>query len=169
MAILADEAFTAGSQAGSSSTRVPSAAKWLGGLGAIPFVSLAVSIAVLDGALQTQAYAALAAYGAVILSFLGGINWGLAIAGNGAMPNALVRRLTLSVVPSLVGWAALLLPRTADLVVLAAAFGVMLLVDLESTRRGETPPWYPKLRWPLTVGVMSSLLLAACLFSKSSI
>ena len=59
----------------SSQTHVPSAAKWLGALGAIPFVSLAVADYFLEGPFQEQVSFALAAYGAVILSFLGGIHF----------------------------------------------------------------------------------------------
>ena len=46
----------------SSQTHVPSAAKWLGALGAIPFVSLAVADYFLEGPFQEQVSFALAAY-----------------------------------------------------------------------------------------------------------
>ncbi len=146
-------------EAASSSTRVPAAAKWLGALGAMPFVFLSGLGLVLQGPQQAQASFALAAYGAVILSFLGGIHWGLAISENGAERRRISsnRRLALSVVPSLVAWCALLLPDLATLPVLAASFAVMLAIDWRAARRGEAPPWYPKLRWPLTTAVVICL------------
>ena len=52
---------------------VPSAAKWLGGLGAIPFVVCAGGIALAPPELAVKASDALVIYGAVILSFLGGM------------------------------------------------------------------------------------------------
>ena len=64
-----------------SKTQVPAAAKWLGVLGAMPFVFLAVAGPFLEASVQERAHFALVAYGAIILSFLGGIHWGLAIAG----------------------------------------------------------------------------------------
>ncbi len=142
---------------------VPPAAKWLGAAGAIPFVFLAVAGPFLDGALRADASFALAAYGAVILSFLGGVHWGLAIAGSGPRANqeALLRPLTVSVVPSLIAWFALFLPTAAGLLVLAGAFAVMLLVDLLASRSGQAPAWYPTLRWPLTIAVAASLMLGA--------
>lgn len=146
-------------------TDVPATARWLGAFGAVPFVVLALSVPMFDGMPREQAAFALAAYGAVILSFLGGVHWGLAIAAAGPRqaPAGLSRRLGFSVVPSLLGWTALLLPRPLDFVVLAAAFALLLLFDVLASRRGEAPPWYPTLRWPLTVVVVASLAVAASL------
>ena len=59
---------------------VPAMAAWLGGLGALPFVGLAVAVVGLEGPARAVVVQALLGYGAVILSFLGGIHWGLAIA-----------------------------------------------------------------------------------------
>lgn len=125
----------------------------------MPFACLAGAGLLLDGDLEERAIAALAAYGAVILSFLGGIHWGLAIsvAGTADQKGVSYRRLTISVVPSLVAWCALLLPTGATLPVLAAAFAVMLAVDWRLAEKAEAPSWYPKLRWPLTTAVVFSL------------
>lgn len=143
--------------------RVPPAAKWLGAFGAVPFVALAIAAIALKDAARVQALFSLATYGAVILSFLGGIHWGLAVAGAGTGTSAdgLRHRLVLSVIPSLVGWGALFLSPPLALGVMAVAFVVMLLVDIRATRRGEAPPWYPRLRLPLTVVVTASLALGA--------
>ena len=139
-------------------TPVPEAAAWLGAFGAIPFVALAV-IALIGGDWAAASVVALALYGAVILSFLGGVHWGLAVAGFGNGP--LVWRLRISVVPSLVGWGAVLLPASAGLIVLAAAFAAVLAIDVRAARVGAIPGWYLRLRWPLTAVVMSALLLGA--------
>ena len=68
---------------------IPAAAPWHGVSGAIPFVALTLS-----------------AYGAVILSFLGGIQRGLAI----AVDDVSLPRIGLSVTLSLIAWVVLLLP-----------------------------------------------------------
>jgi|GEM_PF-85514 len=142
-----------------NSIAVPEAAIWLGVLGFLPFGGFALAAAFLGEQYGGRAMAALLAYGAVILSFLGGIHWGAAIAsdpGNGALP----RRLVVSVAPSLVAWAGLLLPLRVGLLVLAAGFAAILYVDIRATRAGEMPSWYPRLRRPLSIAVLAALLLS---------
>jgi hypothetical protein len=143
--------------------QVPFAAKWLGAFGAIPFITLAVAVVFLEGAGQETAYFAIAAYGAVILSFLGGIHWGLAVAdgdqAEGDSRNFV--RLGGSVVPPLIGWVALFLTTSTGLFVLAAAFAGMLLFDWHASRKAHAPRWYPKLRCPLTTVAVVSLVVAA--------
>ncbi len=142
-----------------SSIAVPEAAIWLGVFGLLPFGGSALSAAFLGEPYGGWAIAALMAYGAVILSFLGGIHWGVAIAsdpGNGALPG----RLMVSVAPSLVAWAGFLLPLRVGLLVLAAGFAVILYVDIRATRAGEMPSWYPRLRRPLSIAVIAALLLS---------
>ena len=138
---------------------VPAVAGWLGGLGAVPFVLLALAALVVGEARVEAATFALAAYGAVILSFLGGVHWGAAMAGDTRAGRG--RRLVLSVLPSLVAWPALLLPVATALFVLATGFMIMLVVDLWASAAEELPPWYPRLRWPLTVIVVASLVIGA--------
>ena len=143
----------------SDASSVPSAAAWLGGLGIIPFASLSLATPFVSDVVRTQLSFALLAYGAIILSFLGGIHWGLAIGAVPQTDNSLLRRIALSIVPSLVAWAALLAPFSIGFLVLAAAFVAMLLVDIRASRMHEAPAWYPKLRWPLSCGAVAALLL----------
>ncbi len=152
-----------------AAAKVPLSAAWLGGLGALPFIGLAGAMPFLVGAPRNLAAEALIAYGATILSFLGGIHWGLAIAPQGDARRArLPVRLILSVVPSLAAWAALLVENTTGLFVLAAAIAAMLWVDLRATRAGEAPPWYPTLRIPLTCIVVAALLLGAMFSNRAA-
>ncbi|MBC7583962.1 DUF3429 domain-containing protein [Tardiphaga sp. vice352] len=145
-------------------TAVPSSAAWLGGLGAVPFIALAGAMPLLDGATRPGVAYALLAYGATILSFLGGIHWGLAISPAGS-PDTTRRaaRMILSVTPSLVAWVALLVAGNTGLLLLAIAVAAMLAIDLRATRLGDAPPWYPKLRIPLSCVVVASLLVGALL------
>lgn len=143
-------------------TKVPSAAGWLGGLGAAPFIGLAGAIPFLNGAPRMFVAHALVAYGATILSFLGGVHWGLAIGSQSSGDNRkFPARLVLSVMPSLAGWAALLVPEATGLFILATAIATMLWVDIRATRAGHAPSWYPKLRIPLTCVVVATVLLGA--------
>jgi len=142
---------------------IPQSAAWLGALGLVPFAALAGLLPLVGADLKPALAHALLGYGAVILSFLGGVHWGLAIGSNPPAADAAIRtRLILSVVPSLIAWAALLLP-AGGLFVLAAAIALMLVVDIRATRAGEAPPWYPRLRIPLSCAVAASLLAGALL------
>ena len=139
----------------SSARTIPPSAFLLGALGLIPFLALAVSPFALTDATRPRAMFALLVYGAVILSFLGGIHWGLAI---GPGQTNLPRRLTLSVLPSLCGWLALLLSPRTGAILLAGGIIATLALDLLATRAGEAPSWYPWLRIPLS-GVAAACLL----------
>lgn len=144
-------------------TEVPPSAGWLGAAGAVPFIVLALAIPFLTGRPQIFAVDALIAYGATILSFLGGVHWGLAIVSERRRSDGseLPGWLVLSVVPSLTAWAALLLPQMIGLFLLAAAIAAMLAIDVWATQVGQAPAWYPKLRKPLTAAVVTALLFGA--------
>ncbi len=142
---------------------IPTAAALLGAGGLIPFVGLSAATHLLSAEQSLIALQALTAYGAVILSFLGGIIWGLGIAGFGEATDKPreALRLTVSVLPSLFGWLALFFPPVAGLWLLATCFLLVLSVDLLMAQRGLTPRWYPALRWRLTAIVVLSLLAAS--------
>jgi hypothetical protein len=112
---------------------------------------------------QPIMHGALLGYGAVILSFMGAVHWGLAMsaAGEGAG-----RQLALSVVPALLGWSALLLPPSYGYALLLLGFAGLCLVDRAAGRVGMVPDWYPPLRVALTTGVVASLLLAGLALSR---
>lgn len=92
--------------------------------GLLPFVLGALLVWLVRPEVHPYVALALAAYGAVVLSFLGGIHWGLAM----RQPQAPTRVLLWGVVPSLVAWPATLMPPDAGLVVqglmLLACYGV---------------------------------------------
>jgi len=131
----------------------------LGAAGALPFVGLAALAVFADQRSAMIGHTALVAYAAVILSFLGGINWGLTIGtqSRAADDPGVEMRLVVSVVPALAAWVGLLLPPIWGFVVIATAFVIILLNDVGLSRRGYAPGWYPALRTPLTVVVVASL------------
>ncbi|MEM9763289.1 MAG: DUF3429 domain-containing protein [Pseudomonadota bacterium] len=143
---------------------VPAAAGWLGLAGLLPFFACALAVAMLSEAPQSVATQLLAAYGAVILSFMGGCRWGLAAAGLG--PDGGLSpwfAYTASVVPSLYAWVVLVLPDPWRMALLALGFLGLLGADYALTARGGAPTWWPALRLPLSLGASASLLLAALL------
>jgi hypothetical protein len=78
-------------------------------------------------------------YGAVILSFMGGVRWGARCAV--CSPNA-IETMILSVAPSLAGWLALLIDRPWSLLLLLAGFGLQGVWDVASARNGALPSWF---------------------------
>jgi len=147
--------------------RLPLLAVVLGLGGLIPFVAIAAGILLFPADVPVpRLVQAVIAYGAVILSFLGAVHWGLALADDRlAVPDharTLRLRLALGVLPALVGWAALLIPMVASpllaLVVLLIGFVLTVLVEARATRDGLMPPGYMRLRWLLTAVVMLCLL-----------
>lgn len=133
---------------------------WILGIGGlVPFVLLTAIIAY--GGSSTIALPtitlALGAYSAAILSFLGGIRWGLAIA-----PSRRSQRhdLVLSVMPSLLAWVLILVPAPWIFAGFAVGFALQGVWDLLSARRGHIPAWFAKLRLILTIVVTLCQLLA---------
>jgi hypothetical protein len=128
-------------------TALPAPARLLGPAGLIPFLGLAA----LAWGGAGWAAAALAAYGATILAFLGAVHWGLALRAPAAEQAAAWPRLGLGVMPALLGWAALLLPPAAGLALLAFGLLATAAVETRAARRGLVPWPYLRLRWLLSV------------------
>jgi hypothetical protein len=143
--------------------RIPNPALYLGAAGLLPFFAATAAIGLLPPEGRGIFVAALAGYGAVILSFLGAVHWGAAIGGTGgpgATPSVLGPRLAWSVVPALLGWASLVMGAAPGLVLQLVGFVGCLIIDVRATRLGLLPAWYPKLRWPLSAVAILCLAVA---------
>lgn len=135
---------------------IPPAALSLGLAGLIPFCACALSQWVqLPHFSPEQGFQTGAAYGAVILSFLGGIRWGVAV--KEFENNRQSAELAGSVLPSLVGWLSLLLSPIIGVSLLIAGFLVQALWDVLSVEKDYLPQWFGKLRMLLTLGAVLSL------------
>ncbi|XP_038150952.1 transmembrane protein 69-like isoform X2 [Cyprinodon tularosa] len=134
----------------------PKPALYLGFAGLIPFISPTLLMAVTETYYPELAYGQVA-YGASILSFLGGARWGFALPESSpAKPDWI--NLANSVVPSLLAWVAMLM---TDNIVPAATMvimglGVSLHYDLSLLP--TYPSWFKALRTVLTVVAFFSLL-----------
>jgi len=128
----------------------------LGYAGLLPFVACVLGIALLDGAARAFAVQALVAYGAVILSFLGAVHWGLLLrAGEPHVQS----QLAVGVVPALAGWVALLLPGREALALLVVAFGGFWLYEHRAVGSRLLPADYLRLRRSLSLAVCALLTL----------
>jgi glutaredoxin-related protein len=135
----------------------PEAGRLLGYAGLIPFAAALAGF--LLGGEARQAYFAqqFLAYGAVVLSFAGAVHWGVALAG-GARG---VMRMSFSVLPALLGWAALLLPSVVAAWLLLGGFVALRAWEASGPVAASLPAWYRHLRSRLTAGVGVLLLVFA--------
>lgn len=102
----------------------------------------------------------LVAYGAVILSFMGAVHWGLVISpGASGRGKGDTRWLSLGVIPALLGWLALIIDPLPALVLLALAFAGAYTLDRFAIAAALAPFWYGRLRLRLTTAVILCLLL----------
>ena len=99
----------------------------LGYGGLLPFVGGALLVWLVREEAHAYAVLALSTYAALILSFLGGIHWGLAMRHADPAPAG----LWWGVVPALVAWPAAVMPPDSGLVI----HGAMLLVCYAVDRR----------------------------------
>jgi Protein of unknown function (DUF3429) len=90
-------------------------------------------------------------YGAVILSFLGGIRWGAALERGPAAT------LAVSVVPSLIGFISLWMEPVTALITLIAGFLIQFGWDAMS---GDAlPEWFLRQRMGVTIAAASSMIV----------
>ena len=113
----------------------PRWARRLGYAGLVPFLLGAALVWFVHPEAHPYTTLALSAYAAAIVSFLGGLHWGLAMRASAvvaadAVENARVNvSLAWAVVPPLVAWPAVMMPPSAGLIVLGVMFIVCYLVD----------------------------------------
>jgi len=109
-----------------------------------------VALTLFDRALSIQV-----TYGAVMLSFLGALHWGMEFAGLGGHKG--YSRLALGAAPVIYAWPTLALDPTMALIVQWVGFTGLWYADLRATVAGWTPKWYSQYRFYL------SLLVGTCI------
>ena len=130
----------------------PSLAHRLGYAGVLPLAAGALLVWLVWPEAHPYATAALAGYAAVIVSFLGGIHWGVAFAREDAQAAWWLWGVT----PSLLAWIAVLMPPSSGLVVL----GVMFIVCYAVDRR--LYPVYGLARWLTLRFRLSAMAALSC-------
>jgi len=154
---------------GRPSSELPAYATALGYGGLLPFIACDLSMLLLpDAGMRHVAGRVLVGYGAVILSFLGGVHWGLVLRGPSPRAGGL---LAIGVLPSLIGWLTLLLSFETAVAVQVATFGGFWLYEHRMLGPAVIPPAYLALRRWLTLVAVASLgvaLMAPALVPTSS-
>lgn len=105
----------------------------------------------------------LIAYSAIVLAFLGGARWGIALGGNYPQTG---RDIALAVLPALLGWAVLFIPANYAFVLLAVAFAAQGAWDTLSGQTGAVPSWFARLRMQLTAIAVIAMIVAFAATAK---
>jgi uncharacterized protein DUF3429 len=111
--------------------------------------------------IRIPAITALVTFAAVVLSYLGGIEGGIALGEGRSSEKTRAVALCLSAFPALAAWGILWLPSTQSQV--GAALGLFIAVwgaDLWLARQGLIPAWFVDLRTAVTAAVCVILALA---------
>jgi hypothetical protein len=111
-------------------------------------MNMDTALQVLEHALNVQV-----TYGAVMLSFLGALHWGMEFAGYGGVKG--YSRLALGAAPILYAWPTLLLDPMSALIAQWVGFTGLWYADLKATGAGWTPKWYSQYRFYLSILVGS--------------
>ncbi len=128
----------------------------LGHAGLLPFLAGAALVWLVRPDARPYVTQALSTYAAAIISFLGGIHWGI---GFQAQPPD-VDRFKWGVVPALLAWPAVLMPAHAGLVVHGVLLVTCYLVDRRVYPAHGLAAWLT-LRFRLTAVASLSCFLAA--------
>lgn len=142
---------------------LPRTVAWLGYGGLTPFLALTPA-SLLDqhhGALWSDA---LYAYGAIILSFIGALHWGLAMSQPELSERQRSAWFAWSVVPALIAWPAILFSPPLAAPLLVFGFIAHYLQDRRLTRQARLPDWYLPLR--LRLSSVAVVCLVAGIFAS---
>jgi hypothetical protein len=132
---------------------LPPAVRLLGLSGILPQLACIGYALVFEASFAGQAGLA---YAAVILSFLGGLWWMAALLSDLRDPTPYV----VAVLPSLIGWSAMLWP-AGGLWLVALCLLASPLVDISLSRRIALPKGWLRLRWQMASGLgLTTLTLA---------
>jgi hypothetical protein len=139
---------------------IPRTAFWLGTAGLVPFVVLTSALYALPAPHAPVLMLYLTAYGAVILSFVGAVHWGVAMVHPQMRESERSVFMAWSVVPALAAWVALLMPASTAVLLMAITFVAQYAADRQFAFRFRLPHWYLKLRGGLTAVVVLCLVVA---------
>ncbi|KAF8559751.1 hypothetical protein OG21DRAFT_1402578 [Imleria badia] len=123
----------------------------LAAAGVLTNIDPGVALTILDQALNFQV-----TYGAVMLSFLGAIHWGMEFAGLGGFKG--YPRLLLGVSPAVVAWSTITLQPTSALLCQWLGFTALWYADNKVTAAGWTPKWYSQYRFYLSILVGTCII-----------
>lgn len=133
-----------------------------------PFIGCGLGALASHPATAAEMLTGLIAWSALVLTFFGGLHWGLAMFGPYAVSPAAATsarerhaRIGLGALPPILGWVALMLPLVAPfwlaLVVLIVGYIVALAVEHRCRGRVILPASYLPIRWIITIVAVAML------------
>lgn len=124
----------------------------LGYLGLIPFAVSGLLVWVPE--YQLYAVQSITIYAAVIVTFIGGVHWGLAMqaskTSNDRDDQLIRNQLIFSVAPSLIAWLAVVVAQSYSLIIIALCFVTFWYIE-KTIFSKALENWYTKLRNHLTL------------------
>jgi uncharacterized protein DUF3429 len=142
--------------------------------GLVPFFALFIVVWLTPGLIDigpgTQIIYWGMMYGAILLSFMGGIHWGIALMQTRENRDltSILERFSGSLLPAIIGWIAIIpsyllgpviIPSFWRFALMLFAFIYLLIADQRSVRNGLLPKWYGRLREKITFFLAMILLL----------
>lgn len=129
--------------------------------GTVPFVVLSVAVSMHMFTDSKPIIQLLLTYAAVIVSFLGGVHWGVAVTQYSAKKKIANLLIAESVWPSLIAWGILFYGDTyTQLLVLTLLYTFMWAIDSLLYSNDVIPQWFFNLRCIITPVVVVSLYVA---------
>jgi hypothetical protein len=129
--------------------------------GALPFIGLSASLWLAPTEYHAKITTALITYAAIILSFLGGIQWGGAVALAETAPKSARTMWLLSIVPSLLAWLMLFVSGAGtQLLIAITLFTFVWIIDALLHVQKLIPLWFFRFRTLITAIVLGSILAA---------
>ncbi|MEN2494910.1 MAG: hypothetical protein TECD_00820 [Hyphomicrobiaceae bacterium hypho_1] len=139
-----------------SHTSVPFAALTWGWAGIIPFVASSYASVFADEIWKQYSLQIITQYGAIILTFMGGVHWGILL--NKLKTSSWL--YSTGIMPSLFAVVTILLPPLYAIPVLVIGLITVLICDLCFVNLKIMPIWYGRLRIQLTLVAVVCLLVA---------
>ncbi len=130
----------------------------LGYGGLIPFILTLAGIYFGNHAISAYSVVAFISYASVILGFVGAVHWGFILKSDLAQRQGLL--LSISVLPGLIAWLALISPLPIALITLTIAYPLVLIYERLSELNELLPDWYRSMRVILTISVTTMLLIS---------
>ncbi len=134
-------------------------------IGALPVIILTVTIVLFGGhsSISASLIDAYKVYSAIVLSFLGGIHWGIVLGAENERPAS--KPLIMSLSAPLIGWSAVFIAEPLCFALLIVGFAGQGAWDNFSAHNGNLPLWFSKIRLTLTLVVI--LLLAITMYATA--
>jgi len=129
-------------------------------IGSIPIVIFTVMIVIAGGrtGFSASLIDAYKVYSAIVLSFLGGIHWGIILGSDN--DNLSGKTLVIALIAPFIGWVAVFVVEPLCFALLIVGFAGQGAWDNFSAHRGNLPLWYSKTRMILTLVVILSMAIA---------